>query len=126
MKEFGYVRVGAIVNKLVLANPLKNAEELVKNIKEAYKKGITIVVTPELALTGYTCGDLFLQEKLLNDALLGLQEVLKATKDIDIVAIIGMPLATNNRLFNTAVVINKGKILGVVPKTYIPNYNEFY
>ena len=71
-------------------------------------------------------GDLFLQEKLLNDALLGLQEVLEASKDIDIVAILGMPLATNNRLFNTAVVINKGKILGVVPKTYIPNYNEFY
>ena len=126
MKEFGYVRVGAIVNKLALANPSENAKELVKNIKEAHKKGITIVVTPELALTGYTCGDLFLQEKLLNDALLGLQEVLEATKDIDIVAILGMPLATNNRLFNTAVVINKGKILGVIPKTYIPNYNEFY
>ncbi len=121
MKEFGYVRVGAIVNKLALANPLENAKELVKNIKEAHKKGIAIAVTPELALTGYTCGDLFLQEKLLNAALLGLQEVLEATKDIDIVAILGMPLATSNRLFNTAVVINKGKMLGVIPKTYIPN-----
>lgn len=126
MRDYGYVRVGAIVNKLALANPLENAKELIKNIKEAYQKDIAIVVTPELALTGYTCADLFLQDKLIKDALEGLKEILKATKTLDIIAIIGMPLATNNTLYNTAVVINKGKILGIVPKSYIPNYNEFY
>lgn len=126
MRDYGYVRVGAIVNKLALANPLENAKELIKNIKEAYQKDIAIVVTPELALTGYTCADLFLQDKLIKDSLKGLEEILKATKALDIIAIIGMPLATNNALYNTAVVINKGKILGIVPKSYIPNYNEFY
>lgn len=126
MRKYGYVRVGAIVNKLALANPLENAKELIKNIKTAYQKDIAIVVTPELALTGYTCADLFLQDKLIKDSLKGLEEILKATKALDIIAIIGMPLATNNALYNTAVVINKGKILGIVPKSYIPNYNEFY
>lgn len=126
MREYGYIRVGAIVNKLVLANPLENAKELINNIKDAYQKDIAIVVTPELALTGYTCSDLFLQDKLIKDALEGLKEILKATKTLDIITIIGMPLATNNTLYNTAVVINKGKILGIIPKSYIPNYNEFY
>lgn len=126
MRDYGYIRVGAIVNKLVLANPLENAKELINTIKDAYKKDIAIVVTPELALTGYTCADLFLQDKLIKDTLEGLKEILKATKTLDIITIIGMPLATNNTLYNTAVVINKGKILGIVPKSYIPNYNEFY
>ncbi len=126
MRDYGYIRVGAIVNKLVLANPLENAKELINNIKDAYQKDIAIVVTPELALTGYTCADLFLQDKLIKDALEGLKEILKATKTLDIITIIGMPLATNNTLYNTAVVINKGKILGIIPKSYIPNYNEFY
>ena len=126
MRDYGYIRVGAIVNKLVLANPLENAKELINNIKDAYQKDIAIVVTPELALTGYTCADLFLQDKLIKDALEGLKEILKATKTLDIITIIGMSLATNNTLYNTAVVINKGKILGIVPKSYIPNYNEFY
>lgn len=126
MRDYGYIRIGAIVNKLVLANPLENAKELINNIKDAYQKDIAIVVTPELALTGYTCADLFLQDKLIKDVLEGLKEILKATKTLDIITIIGMPLATNNTLYNTAVVINKGKILGIVPKSYIPNYNEFY
>ena len=126
MRDYGYIRVGAIVNKLVLANPLENAKELINNIKDAYQKDIAIVVTPELALTGYTCADLFLQDKLIKDVLEGLKEILKATKTLDIITIIGMPLATNNTLYNTAVVINKGKILGIMPKSYIPNYNEFY
>ena len=65
MKEYGFVRVGAIVNKLVLASPVDNAKEIVRMIREAYKNNISIVTTPELALTGYTCGDLFLQDELI-------------------------------------------------------------
>ena len=68
MKEFDFVRVGAIVPKLSLANPLKNALEIVEQVTKAYKKGVAIVTTPELSLTGYTCGDLFLQDALLNEA----------------------------------------------------------
>ena len=126
MKELGFIRVGAIVNKLALANPLKNAEVIIKEIKKAERLGVSIVTTPELSLTGYTCGDLFLQEQLLDDSIKALEQVLNETKDIDITSILGMPLRHDNQLFNCAVVITKGKILGVIPKTYIPNYQEFY
>lgn len=126
MKELGFIRVGAIVNKLALANPLKNAEVIIKEIKKAETLGVSIVTTPELSFTGYTCGDLFLQEQLLDDSIKALEQVLNETKDIDITSILGMPLRHDNQLFNCAVVITKGKILGVIPKTYIPNYQEFY
>lgn len=126
MKELGFIRVGAIVNKLDLANPLKNADVIIKEIKKAETLGVSIVTTPELSLTGYTCGDLFLQEQLLDDSIKALEQVLNETKDIDIISILGMPLRHDNQLFNCAVVITKGKILGVIPKTYIPNYQEFY
>lgn len=126
MKEFGFIRVGAIVNKLALANPLKNAEEIIKEIKKAKELGVSIVTTPELSLTGYTCGDLFLQDKLLMDSEKALEKVLKETKSLDIISILGMPIKKDNQLFNCAIVINKGKILGIIPKTYIPNYQEFY
>lgn len=126
MKELGFIRVGAIVNKLALANPLKNADVIIKEIKKAETLGVSIVTTPELSFTGYTCGDLFLQEQLLDDSIKALEQVLNETKDIDIISILGMPLRHDNQLFNCAVVITKGKILGVIPKTYIPNYQEFY
>ncbi len=126
MKELGFIRVGAIVNKLALANPLKNADVIIKEIKKAETLGVSIVTTPELSFTGYTCGDLFLQKQLLDDSIKALEQVLNETKDIDIISILGMPLRHDNQLFNCAVVITKGKILGVIPKTYIPNYQEFY
>lgn len=126
MKEFGFIRVGAIVNKLALANPLKNAEEIIKEIKKAKELGVSIVTTPELSLTGYTCGDLFLQDKLLMNSEKALEKVLEETKSLDIISILGMPIKKDNQLFNCAIVINKGKILGIIPKTYIPNYQEFY
>lgn len=126
MRKFGFVRVGAIVNQLELASPSQNALELVKMIEEAYQKKVAIVVTPELSLTGYTCGDLFLQNQLLNSSELALKTILEKTRKLDIISIIGMPIRHDNQLFNCAVVIQKGIILGIVPKTYIPNYSEFY
>ena len=126
MKEYGFVRVGAIVNKLVLASPIDNAKEIVKMLKKADKESVSIVTTPELALTGYTCSDLFLQDELLESSVKALSIILEETKDLDIISIIGMPLRCNNQLLNCAVVISKGNILGIVPKTYIPNYSEFY
>ena len=126
MMEYGFIRVGAIVNKLVLASPIDNAKEIVKMIKKAYSKGISIVTTPELSLTGYTCGDLFLQDELLNETEKSLSIILEDTKTLDIISIIGMPIKCNNQLLNCAIVISKGIILGIVPKTYIPNYSEFY
>ena len=126
MKDLGFVRVGSIVNKLALADPINNAKEIVKMIKEASKKGVAIVSTPELSLTGYTCGDLFLQDKLLDEAEKGLEVILNETSKLNIISLIGMPVKVDNQLFNCGVVISKGKVLGVVPKTYIPNYAEFY
>ena len=126
MLEYGFVRVGAIVNKLVLASPVDNAKEIVRMIREAYKNNISIVTTPELALTGYTCGDLFLQDELIEKSEDALKFILDETKDLNIISIIGMPVRCNNQLLNCAVVIEKGNILGIVPKTYIPNYSEFY
>ncbi len=126
MKENGFVRVGALVNKLSLGNVLENAKEISRQIKKAYEAGVEIIVTPELSLTGYTCGDMFLQDKLVKDSIIGLEYVLSETKSLNIISIIGMPISTNNALFNCGVVINRGKLLGIIPKTYIPNYKEFY
>ena len=126
MKEYGFIRVGAIINKLVLASPMDNAKEIVKMIRKADKEGVSIVTTPELALTGYTCGDLFLQDELLEESEDALRLIIDETKNLDIISIVGMPVRSNNQLLNCAVVIEKGNILGIVPKTYIPNYSEFY
>lgn len=126
MKENGFVRVGTLVNKLSLGNVIENAKEISRQIKKAYEAGVEIIVTPELSLTGYTCGDMFLQDQLVKDSIIGLEYVLSETKSLNIISIIGMPISTNNALFNCGVVINRGKLLGIIPKTYIPNYKEFY
>lgn len=126
MKENGFVRVGALVNKLSLGDVIENAQEISRQIKKAYEAGVEIIVTPELSLTGYTCGNMFLQDKLVKDSIIGLEYVLSETKSLNIISIIGMPISTNNALFNCGVVINRGKLLGIIPKTYIPNYKEFY
>lgn len=126
MKEYGFVRVGAIMSKLALGNPKKNAAEIIKMIDQAEQKGVQIVTTPELSITGYTCGDLFLQELLLDQAEQAVKDILLATKNKNIITIIGCPIRHDNQLFNCAIVIQKGKILGIIPKTYIPNYSEFY
>ena len=125
MKKFGFIRVGAYFNKLVLANPVENAKEIINGIKDAVNKGVAVLSTPELALTGYSCGDLFLQEKLIKSAEEGLAIILKETSKMDIISIIGMPIKVNNSLLDVAVVINKGNILGVVPKNSIGNYNGY-
>ncbi|MDO5393961.1 MAG: NAD(+) synthase [Mycoplasmatota bacterium] len=126
MKEYGFVRVGAIVNKLVLANPIENAKEIIRMLKQAEKEEVRIVTTPELSLTGYTCQDLFLQDRLIASAYEALKIVLEGTKTLNVIALVGMPIRVDNQMFNCAVVIEKGKILGIIPKTYVPNYSEFY
>ena len=126
MKEYGYIKVGAFVNKLHLGNPKENAKEIIKGLTEGIKKEVAILLTPELSLTGYTCGDMFLQDKLLKESLNALEKIKEATKDKDIIVLVGIPLEIDNELYNCATVLENGKILGVIPKTFIPNYNEFY
>lgn len=125
-QNLGYVRVGAIVPKIEIGNVEFNRKEIQKQLKIAEENNISIVITPELSLTGYTCQDLFEQEVLLKEALNQLQILLEETKRLNLVYIVGIPIKFENKLFNCAVVIQKGEILGIVPKTYIPNEGEFY
>lgn len=126
LKEQGFVRVGAVVPKLKVADTEFNCNEIIKQIEIASNNKIQIIVFPELCVTGYTCQDLFEQDTLLEEAENALNKILDYTNNLDIICIIGMSIKAENQLFNTAVVIQKGKILGIVPKTFIPNYGEFY
>ena len=123
---FGYYRVAAAVNKTVVGNPTKNAEEILTLIKEAHAKEVSVIVFPELTLTGYTASDLLMNQTLIasqNDAL---AYILKETEHINTIAIIGFALFEADRLYNCAAVMQNGKVLGVVPKSYLPNKKEFY
>ena len=126
LKEHGFVRCGAIVPKLKVADVDFNVNEILEQIRQAESKNVQIVCFPELCITGYSCGDLFYQDVLIKKAMDGLKNILKETKNLNIISILGMPIKFENQLFNTAIVIQKGEILGVVPKTFIPNYAEFY
>ena len=125
MKD-GFIRVAAGTPRIRVADCRYNAEQIFTMIREADKQGVKILALPELCLTGYTCGDLFLQDTLLEGAMEGLRTILKATRHLEILAILGMPLRCAGKIFNCAVAIQKGGIVAVVPKTYLPNYGEFY
>ncbi|WP_295586359.1 NAD(+) synthase [uncultured Oscillibacter sp.] len=127
MKD-GFVTVAAATPKIRVADCRYNAEQIFTLMRQADQQGVKVIAFPELCLTGYTCGDLFLQDTLLRGAEEGLQTILEATKNLDMVAAIGLPVRDkwNNKLYNCAAVIQKGEILGLVAKTYIPNYGEFY
>lgn len=125
-KEFGYVRVAAVVPELRVANPIFNTEVILKEMDVLEKKGVQIALFPELSLTGYTCGDLFLQDLLLEKAKDSLIKIKHATQNKNIYVIVGFPFLVGNELYNCAAVVGRGHILGIVPKTYIPNYQEFY
>ena len=123
---YGYYRVAAAVNKTTVANPQKNAEEILALTEEASQKEVSVVVFPELTLTGYTASDLFLNQTLLSSQNESLGYILDNIKSIDTIVILGMALLDTDRLYNCAVVLQKGEILGIVPKSYLPNNKEFY
>ena len=125
MKD-GFICVAAGTPKVRVADCRYNAEQIFTMMREAEKQGVKILALPELCLTGYTCGDLFLQDTLLNGAVEGLRTILEATRHLEVLTALGMPLRARGKLYNCAVVIQKGDILAVVPKTYVPNYGEFY
>ena len=125
MKD-GFVSVACGTPKLRLADCNYNAEQTFTLMRKAEKAGAKVLVLPELGLTGYSCGDLFYQDTLLRASEEALSTVLAATRNLEVVTAVGMPLRVNNKLYNCAVIIQKGTILGVVPKTHLPNYGEFY
>lgn len=124
--NYGFVKVAAAVPHVKVADCRFNAEHIESLIAVAEGKGVQIITFPEMSFTGYTCGDLFGQQLLLEEAEMGLMQVLSNTRQLDIIAIVGMPVVVNSIVTNAAVVIQKGKIIGVVAKTYLPNYKEFY
>ena len=125
MKD-GFVSVACGTPKLRLADCNYNAEQTFTLMRKAEKAGAKVLVLPELGLTGYSCGDLFYQDTLLRSAEEALSTVLAATRNLEVVTAVGLPLRVNNKLYNCAAIIQKGAVLGVVPKTHLPNYGEFY
>ena len=126
MQNYGFIKVAAAIPALKVADCAYNAQEMEKLIRQAAGAGVRVVVFPELSLTGYTCGDLFLQPALIRAAEAALADLLQRTAAEDIVFIAGCPVAAGSALLNAAVVCYQGKICGVVPKTCLPNYKEFY
>ena len=124
--DFGFIKVAAAVPRVSVADCKANVRSLEEMIAQAEGKGVEIVVFPELCITGYTCQDLFRQHALLDAAEVGVMRLLEFTTQLDIIAIVGAPVPVGGLLMNCAIVIQKGHILGIVPKTYLPNYNEFY
>jgi NAD+ synthase (glutamine-hydrolysing) len=122
----GFIKVAAGTPKIRVADCSYNARQIITLMREAAEQGVRVLCLPELCLTGYTCEDLFLQSVLMRGAEEGLTAILEATRDLDMLAAVGLPVQRENKLFNCAAVIHRGKLLGLVPKTHIPNYGEFY
>ena len=125
MKD-GFIKIACATPDIKVADCQYNADRIIELITEAQSKGVKIICFPELSVTGYTCGDLFLQDALLSSAKSELVRIVKETEKLDIVSIIGMPLTVCGKLYNCAVIVNKGKAIGAVAKQNIPNYSEFY
>lgn len=124
--KYHFLKVCTITPKLRLADCSYNTQEIIKSLREAEENGANLAVFPELCITGYSCADLFFQSTLIRAAEDGIKSLLKASEPLEIIAIVGVPISQGGNLYNAAVVILKGKILGIVPKTHLPNYGEFY
>ena len=122
----GFLKAAALSPALRVADCAYNTQQIIAQLKDAAARGVKLAVFPEFCLTGYTCGDLFLQHTLQQGALTGLQSILDASRELDVVALVGLPLLVRGKLYNVAAVLCRGRLLGLVPKTYLPNYGEFY
>ncbi len=122
-----YIRIACAVPPVRVADVEKNTADICAQIAQADEKGCDIVVFPELALTGYTCADLFFQETLLRSAMEGLGKIAQSTAEHpQIVAVVGLPVVLSGQMYNCGAVVSQGVVRGFVPKTYLPNYSEFY
>lgn len=124
--KYGFLRAAAASPALRVADPAYNAARIIEVIAQQAKKGTELLVFPELSLSGYTCGDLFLQKTLTDGCLEALLQVAEATKDKKMLVFVGLPVVFAGKLYNCAAGIAGGKVLGLVPKVHLPNYNEFY
>ena len=124
--KYGFLRTAAVSPALHVADCAYNTQQIIAAMRAQAVAGTKLLCLPEFTLTGYTCSDLFLQETLCRGAEDGLIQILDASKELDVVALVGLPVRHNGKLYNCAAVVCKGQLLGLVPKTYLPNYGEFY
>lgn len=124
--KYGFIKVASAVPSVKVADCVQNTKEMEVIIAQAEGRGVEIIVFPELSVTGYTCQDLFREQLLLDAAENSVMALLDFTRQLDIICIVGAPVVAGGLLLNCGIVLQKGKILGIVPKTYLPNYNEFY
>ena len=113
----GFIRVGAATSNVVVANPIENARNIIEKISKASRNKVRVLTFQELALSGYTCGDLFLQDTLLDGCLEGLEMIRKYSVTKDMLIVVGLPMKNNNKIYNVAAFINKGNYLGFVYKS---------
>lgn len=124
--KFGFVKVACVTPKLKVCDCVFNADEIIKDFNDAVKNGAEIVVFPELSITGYTCGDLFFQQSLLDAAENQLKKIISASKNVNSLLFAGLPVCKNEGIYNCAAAILNGKLLALIAKSYLPNYGEFY
>ena len=124
--KYGFIKVASAVPVVHVANCRQNTKEIESLIAQAEEQGVEVVVFPELCITGYSCQDLFRQQLLLDSAEASLVHIIEFSKQLDIISIVGLPVIVGNLLLNCAAVVQHGRLLGLVPKTFLPNYNEFY
>ncbi len=124
--KHGFLKVCAATSDVQVANPKFNTDQIIKIVKEKDKEGVKLIVFPELCITAYTCSDLFLQDVLLEEGKAQLIRLSKETADCDSLIAVGLPMTKDGILYNVAAIVFHGKVIGIVPKTHIPNYSEFY
>lgn len=124
--KYGFLHTAAVSPALHVADCAYNTQQIIAAMRAQAVAGTKLLCLPEFTLTGYTCSDLFLQETLCRGAEDGLIQILDASKELDVVALVGLPVRHNGKLYNCAAVVCKGQLLGLVPKTHLPNYGEFY
>jgi len=121
-----FVRAAVAIPEVRVADARFNAEQIIGLMQQAVERHAVLAIFPELALSAYSCEDLFHQQALLDASVAGLGQIVAASADLPLVAVIGVPLQIDGLLYNCAAVVSRGSVLGVVPKTYLPNYREFY
>ena len=126
MKDYGFVRVAAAVPVVSLADPAENAAKICELIDRAEEKKVSLVVFPELCVTGYSCADLFGQNLLIEAAEKAVESIAGHTEGLSLAVVVGVPVRFRGHLYNCAAVLHGGKVCGIVPKIHLPNYGEFY
>lgn len=124
--KHGFITLSAGVPEVSVAAPTKNAESICRLIDEAYEKNAAVLTLPELSVTGYTCSDLFFSDSLIKSAERAVESIIEHTKGKKMLVFVGVPVSAYGKLYNCAAVVSNGELLGLVPKTNIPNYSEFY